>query len=48
MLVGTERGASYNQSEYVEWLGEAGFREVRRIPLPGPSGLMVGHLGNAA
>ena len=41
MLVGTERGASYNESEYAAWLGEAGFREVHRIGLPGPSGLMI-------
>jgi len=45
MLVGTERGASYNESEYAAWLGEAGFRDVCRIRLPGPSGLMIGHLG---
>jgi (2Fe-2S) ferredoxin/ubiquinone/menaquinone biosynthesis C-methylase UbiE len=43
MLVGTEGGASYNESEYAAWLGEAGFREAIRIRLPGPSGLMVGH-----
>jgi hypothetical protein len=43
--VGTERGASYNETEYAEWLGEAGFRDVSRIRLPGPSGLMVGHVG---
>jgi (2Fe-2S) ferredoxin/ubiquinone/menaquinone biosynthesis C-methylase UbiE len=42
MLVGTEGGASYNQSEYAAWLGEAGFREVSRIRLPGPSGIMLG------
>lgn len=45
MLVGTERGASYSEGEYAEWLAEAGFREVRRIRLPGPSGLMVAHVG---
>jgi hypothetical protein len=43
---GTERGASDNESEYAAWLGEAGFHDVRRIRLPGPSGLMVGALGN--
>jgi (2Fe-2S) ferredoxin/ubiquinone/menaquinone biosynthesis C-methylase UbiE len=42
MLVGTERGASYSESEYTEWLRETGFREVRRIRLPGPSGLITG------
>jgi (2Fe-2S) ferredoxin/predicted O-methyltransferase YrrM len=44
MLVGTERGASYNQSEYTRWLAEAGFREVSRIRLPGPSGLIIGQV----
>jgi SAM-dependent methyltransferase len=44
MLVGTEGGASYNENEYAAWLGEAGFREVSRIRLPGPSGLMVGRV----
>lgn len=43
MLVATEGGASYNQSEYAEWLTEAGFEGVSRIRLPGPSGLMIGH-----
>ena len=42
MLVATERGASYNEREYAEWLSAAGFGEVRRVRLPGPSGLMVG------
>ncbi len=44
MLVGTERGASYSESEYAAWLGEAGFADVRRIRLPGPGGLMVGQV----
>jgi (2Fe-2S) ferredoxin/ubiquinone/menaquinone biosynthesis C-methylase UbiE len=42
MLVGTERGASYSEPEYAAWLREAGFRDVSRIRLPGPSGLMIG------
>jgi len=42
MLTGTQAGASYSESEYAAWLEEAGFREVRRIRLPMPSGLMVG------
>ena len=44
MLVGTESGASYNEGEYAGWLGAAGFPEVSRIRLPGPSGLMVGRV----
>jgi len=42
MLVGTRAGASYSEPEYSAWLREAGFEEVRRIRLPGPSGLMLG------
>jgi len=42
MLVATEAGASYNESEYSGWMKAAGFTEVRRIDLPGPSGLIVG------
>jgi predicted O-methyltransferase YrrM len=42
MLVGTEAGSSYSEQEYATWLTEAGFDDVRRIRLPGPSGLMLG------
>jgi hypothetical protein len=42
MLVGTERGSSYSEDEYAGWLAGSGFREIRRIDLPGPSSLMVG------
>jgi 2-polyprenyl-3-methyl-5-hydroxy-6-metoxy-1,4-benzoquinol methylase len=42
MLVGTRAGSSYSEEEYAAWLGEAGFRDVRRVRLPGPSGLMLG------
>jgi len=42
MLVGTPSGSSYSEEEYANWLKEVGFREVRRIRLPGPSGLMLG------
>lgn len=42
MLVGTQAGSAYSEPEYAGWLREAGFQEVRRIRLPGPSGLMVG------
>ncbi len=41
MLVGTEQGASYNETEYTDWLKSAGFSEVQRITLPGPSDLIV-------
>ncbi len=42
MLVGTDAGASYSQLEYTQWMRSAGFPEVCRISLPGPSDLMVG------
>ena len=42
MLVGTQAGSSYSEDEYGAWLHGAGFQDVRRIRLPGPTGLMVG------
>ncbi len=42
MLVGTDAGASYSEAEYARWMKTAGFAEVRRINLPGPSSLIVG------
>jgi (2Fe-2S) ferredoxin/ubiquinone/menaquinone biosynthesis C-methylase UbiE len=42
MLVGTKAGASYSEPEYTEWMRAAGFREIKRVRLPGPSGLMIG------
>ncbi|MGA2753594.1 MAG: methyltransferase [Terracidiphilus sp.] len=42
MLVGTEGGASYSEGEYTCWMKAAGFAQVRRISLPGPSDLIVG------
>ena len=42
MLVGTDAGASYSETEYADWMKAAGFAEVSRINLPGPSDLIVG------
>ncbi len=42
MLVSTDSGASYSEAEYTRWMKDAGFTEVSRINLPGPSGLIVG------
>ena len=42
MLVGTRAGSSYSEPEYASWLRSAGFADVRRVRLPGPSGLMIG------
>jgi len=45
MLVGTQAGNTYTEAEYATWLKEAGFQEVRRVRLPGPSGLIIGTRG---
>jgi (2Fe-2S) ferredoxin/predicted O-methyltransferase YrrM len=45
MLVGTRAGSSYSESEYAEWMREAGFGDVRRVRMPGPAGLMIGVRG---
>jgi len=45
MLVGTQAGSTYSEPEYAAWMREAGFRDVRRVRLPGPSGLMIGVRG---
>ncbi len=42
MLVATEAGASYSEPEYTRWMKDAGFGEVYRIKLTGPSDLIVG------
>jgi (2Fe-2S) ferredoxin/predicted O-methyltransferase YrrM len=42
MLVNTDAGASYSELEYTHWMKAAGFSEVCRINLPGPSSLIVG------
>jgi (2Fe-2S) ferredoxin/predicted O-methyltransferase YrrM len=45
MLVGTRAGSSYSEPEYTDWLSGAGFAEIRRVTLPGPTGLMIGIKG---
>ena len=42
MLVGTDAGASYSEPEYIRWMNEAGFANVTRINIPGPSDMIVG------
>ena len=42
MLVNTDAGASYSEVEYTRWMKAAGFNEVSRVNLPGPSSLIVG------
>jgi hypothetical protein len=44
MIISTE-GRNYTWAEYEEWLKEAGFMRVKRIPLdsPGANGILVGY-----
>lgn len=44
MLVSTDAGATYSEAEYTRWMNEAGFDEIRRINLAGPSALIVGQV----
>ncbi len=41
MLVNTQGGASYSETEYDAWLRGVGFRECKRVRLPGPANLMI-------
>ncbi len=42
MLVSTDSGADYSEVEYTQWMKDAGFTDICRINLPGPSDLIVG------
>lgn len=44
MLVGTRAGTTYSELEYTNWLIGAGFRKIRHVRLPGPTGLMIASL----
>ena len=44
MLVNTDAGGSYSELEYTDWMKAAGFTEVCRVNLPGPSDLIVGRV----
>ncbi len=41
MLVGTPGGRTYTEKEIAGWMKQAGFESIRRIRLPGPSGLVL-------
>jgi len=41
MLAGTPEGGTYTEDEFRGWLAEAGFAEIRRVPLHGPYELMM-------
>ncbi len=42
VLVATDHGASYSETEYSGWMKNGGFADISRIKLPGPSDLIVG------
>lgn len=42
MLIGTQEGASYSESEYRKWLKEAGFKQIRKIDLKSGSAIFIG------
>lgn len=42
MLIGTQEGASYSESEYRAWLEHAGFKHIRKIDLESNSSIIVG------
>jgi hypothetical protein len=44
-LVVTQNGNNYSADEYSAWLGQAGFRDVTHVRLPGSTGLMIGVKG---
>jgi ubiquinone/menaquinone biosynthesis C-methylase UbiE len=41
MLVNTEQGDTFTFTEMSRWLSEAGFTDVRQLPAPGPSPLIL-------
>jgi len=41
MLVSTDGGSCYTEQEYSDWLQNSGFKDIQRITLPGPAGLMI-------
>lgn len=41
MLVGTPNGSTFSEAEYRQWLEQAGFADIRHVPLPGPNHLMI-------
>lgn len=45
MLVGTRGGSSYSEPDYAAWLTAAGFRDIRRVRLPGPAGMIIATRG---
>jgi precorrin-6B methylase 2 len=48
MLVGTPRGSSFSEAEYMAWLSAVGFVDVRHAALAGPNDLVVARRPTAA
>ncbi|MBM2834843.1 MAG: tcmO [Candidatus Brocadiaceae bacterium] len=42
MLIGTQEGASYSESEYRKWLKDAGFKQAKKVDLKSGSALFIG------
>lgn len=42
MLVGTQEGASYRESDYRKWLKDTGFKDIKRIDLASNSAVITG------
>ena len=42
MLIGTQEGASYSETEYRAWLKESGFQHIKRVDLGYDSSLIIG------
>jgi predicted O-methyltransferase YrrM len=42
MLVNTEAGGNYTESEYFAWMRDAGLADVTHVRMAGPTGLIVG------
>ena len=41
MLISTQEGASYSESEYRAWLEDTGFKHIRKIDLKSDSSLII-------
>ncbi|MBF8276903.1 MAG: tcmO [Candidatus Brocadiaceae bacterium] len=42
MLIGTQEGASYSETEYRAWLKESGFQHIKRVDLGYDSSIIIG------
>ena len=42
MLIGTQEGASYRETEYLAWLKESGFQHIKRVDMGYDSSVIIG------